>query len=175
MAVATETPARRRVMLITVVDEPGILARIVGLFSGRGWNIDDLTVARVTSAEFADVNGGVSRITIVTETSDEQNTHIVALIQKIVAVLQVKDVTDDPDKVEADVTFVKVLTSDVHLQTEIAVMADTQFRAMSIRTRPDFIVLRFVGQARASTDFVAAVMRFGVEVETVRSGIIAIA
>ncbi len=165
---------RRHILLVTVGNEPGVLARIVGLFAGRGWNIDDLAVSTVTSKKYGD-SGAISRITIVTHNTDDQNAHIITQIEKLPDVREVQDLTDDPDRCEADVTLVKVLTSNPHLQTQIAVMAQTQFRAMSIRTRSDFIVLRFVGQQTAGKEFVEAIERFLVDVETSRSGLVAIA
>lgn len=166
---------RRRVILVTVGNQPGALARVVGIFSGRGWNIDDLTVAEVTSAKYLDQNGGVSRMTIVVRTTDEQVEQMTKQIGRLVPVLEVQNLTDHPDKVEADVSLIKVLTEDPHLQTAIVQMAQVQFRAMSVRTRHDFVVLRFVGQEKAANDFVAAVQHYGVGVETVHSGIVAIA
>jgi|SRR3989344_1328215 len=165
----------RRVLLITVQDQPGVLARVVGVFAGRGWNIADLTVARVTSAKYEDQKDGVSRITIIVETTNEQAEQMTNQLSRLIPVLEVEDLTTDPDKVEADVSLVKVLTDNPRLQTEIAHMAQVQYRAMSVRTRNDFIVLRFVGQEKAAKDFVAAIKHFGVNVETAHSGIVAIA
>ena len=167
--------SRRRVLSITVRNEPAVLSRIAGLFSGRGWNIESLTVAEVTSSMYSSERDGVSRITIVTNTHDERLMHVVQKIGGLIPVLDVQDLTDNPEKVEADISLVKVLTDNPHLQTEIALMAQVQFRALSVRTRAEYIVLRFPGQERAARDFVASVLRFGVKVETVHSGIVAIA
>lgn len=171
----TETPngLRRRILSIIVQNEPGVLARVVDLFSGRGWNIDGLTVAAAFSAEFKDKD--IARITIVTTVDNAHLSHVVAKIDNIVPVLAVKDITDDPDKVETDITLVKALTDNPELQTKISVMAQAQFRGMAIRTRATFVTLRFVGQQSAAADFVAAIRHFGVDVETAHSGPVAIA
>lgn len=165
--------ARRRVLSVLVDNEPGVLARIIGLFSGRGWNIDGLTVAPVLSSRYKERS--VSRMTIVTSASDDHLPHVVDKIRSLVPVLDVQDITHHEDRVEADITLAVAITCDPVVQTQISQMAWTQFRAMAIRTKPKFIVLRFVGQDRAAQDFVEAIRRFGVEVETAHSGPVAIA
>lgn len=172
---SVEEVVRRQVLLVTVNDESGVLARVVELMSGRGYNIDQLTVGRAVSSKFAEIEGGIARMTIVITCSDQKIEQIASQIGKLIPVLDVENLTDNPDRVEADITLVKALTDDPHLQTTIAMMAQSQFRGMSIRTKPGYIVLRFVGQERAATDFVGAINRFGVQVESVHSGIIAIA
>ena len=57
---ATEQPQERRIFAVVVDNEPGVLARVIGLFSGRGYNIESLTVAEI------DPTGRLSRITVVT-------------------------------------------------------------------------------------------------------------
>ncbi len=87
---------------VLVDNEPGVLARVVGLFSGRGYNIESLTVAEVTHAEHR------SRITIVTSGAPETIEQIHHQLERIVPVRQVTDLTVSSRSLERELAMVKV-------------------------------------------------------------------
>src|SRR5688572_893778 len=98
----TDDPAQHRTLAILVDNEPGVLARVVGLFSARGYNIESLTVAETDKAQHA------SRITIVTSGQPIILDQIKAQLERIVSVRQVIDVTLDPAGVERELALIKV-------------------------------------------------------------------
>ena len=85
-----------------VDNEPGVLARVVGLFSGRGYNIESLTVAEVAHAEH------LSRITIVTSGAPETIEQIHHQLERLVPVHQVTDLTVSSRSLERELAMVKV-------------------------------------------------------------------
>ncbi len=95
-------PSERHAVAVLVDNEPGILARVVGLFSGRGYNIESLTVAEV------DRKNRLSRITIVTSGTRMIIEQIKAQLARLVPVHKVRDLTDDGPHVEREMMLVKV-------------------------------------------------------------------
>ena len=93
---------RTHTLAILVDNEAGVLARVIGLFSGRGYNIDSLTVAEV------DHEGHLSRITIVTTGTPQVIEQIKAQLGRIVPVHEVHDLTVDGPHVERELALLKV-------------------------------------------------------------------
>ncbi len=93
---------RRHTIAVLVDNEPGVLARVIGLFSGRGYNIDSLTVAEVDRAN------SLSRINIVTSGPPLVIEQIKALLDKLVPVHKVSDLTVEGPHVERELALVKV-------------------------------------------------------------------
>ena len=93
---------QRHTIVVLVDNEPGVLARVIGLFSGRGYNIDSLAVAEV------DHDRGLSRINIVTTGTEFVIEQIKALLAKCVPVHQVRDLTVEGTPVERELALVKV-------------------------------------------------------------------
>ena len=91
-----------RIYGVLVDNEPGVLARVVGLFSGRGYNIESLTVAEV------DHTGHRSRITVVTTGTPSVIEQIKAQLGRIVPVHEVHDLTTEGPSVERELALVKV-------------------------------------------------------------------
>ena len=89
-------------LAVIVDNEPGVLARVIGLFSGRGYNIDSLTVAEV------DHQGHQSRITIVTRGTPQVIEQIKAQLGRIVVVHDVHDLTVEGSSVERELALLKV-------------------------------------------------------------------
>src|SRR4051812_29176650 len=89
-----EEAEARTTFAVIVDNEPGVLHRVVGLFSARGYNIESLTVAETDHARH------VSRITIVTRGTKQVLSQIRAQLEKLVVVRHVADVGGDPDSVE---------------------------------------------------------------------------
>ncbi len=89
-------------LAVIVDNEPGVLARVIGLFSGRGYNIDSLTVAEV------DHTGHRSRITIVTSGTPSVIDQIEAQLGRLVAVYEVHDLTAEGPAVQRELALLKV-------------------------------------------------------------------
>ena len=94
---------RRHTIVALVDNEPGVLARVIGLFSGRGYNIESLTVAQVDKVR------GLSRINIVTTGSEFVIEQIKSLLAKLVPVRRVQDLTAEGPHVERELALVKVI------------------------------------------------------------------
>src|SRR6201987_3285902 len=92
----------RHTIAVLVDNEPGILARVVGLFSGRGYNIESLTVAEVDRAH------GLSRITVVTSGPRMIIEQIKAQLSRLVPVHKIHDLTDEGPFVERERALIKV-------------------------------------------------------------------
>ena len=86
---------KRHIITVLVDNEPGVLARVVGMFSGRGYNIDSLNVAEVT-------NEHLSRITIVTHGNDEVVEQIESQLMRIVPVHSVTNLQEEGAAVEGE-------------------------------------------------------------------------
>src|SRR3989338_6478441 len=92
----------RHTIAVLVDNEPGVLARVIGLFSGRGYNIESLTVAEVKAVE------NLSRITIVTSGTPMVIEQIKAQLSRLVPVHKVSDLTLEGPAVERELALVKV-------------------------------------------------------------------
>ena len=95
----TAEEINRHILTILVDNEPGVLARVVGMFSGRGYNIDSLNVAEVN-------NQHLSRITIVTHGTNEVVNQIQSQLMRIVPVHSVTNLDKEDSSVEAEVALV---------------------------------------------------------------------
>ena len=100
-ALATSN-AETHTLSVLVDNEPGVLARVVGLFSGRGYNIESLTVAEVAHAEH------LSRITIVTSGTPEAIEQIRHQLERLVPVHKVTDLTIEQPFIQRELAMVKV-------------------------------------------------------------------
>ena len=101
-APADANAVNRAIVAILVDNEPGVLARVVGLFSGRGYNIESLTVAEVNRAD------NLSRITIVTSGTAMIIEQIKAQLARLVPVHTVRDLTAEGPHVERELALIKV-------------------------------------------------------------------
>ena len=104
----------RHILTILVDNEPGVLARVVGMFSGRGYNIDSLNVAEVN-------NQHLSRITIVTHGTKEVIYQIQSQLMRIVPVHSVSNLDEEDSSVEAEVALVNMFINDKNKQCVAAV------------------------------------------------------
>ena len=94
--------SRRHILTVLVDNEPGVLARVIGMFSGRGYNIESLNVAEVSNDEH------LSRITIVTEGTSEVVSQIEKQLLRIVPVHSVSNLDEEGSSVEAEVALVNI-------------------------------------------------------------------
>ncbi len=155
----------RYIITVLVDNEPGVLARVVGMFSGRGYNIDSLNVAEVVTNEH------LSRITIVTHGTSE----VVDLIRKqlmtIVPVHSVTNLEDEGSPVEAEVALV-YLEVDESNKKDVFNICDF-YRARKIENEHNTSIFEIAGTSERIDSFIKEINKL-VEIEVVRSGPVAI-
>jgi acetolactate synthase-1/3 small subunit len=155
----------RHTMAVLVDNEPGILARVVGLFSGRGYNIDSLTVAEV------DRSNRLSRITIVTSGTRMIIEQIKAQLSRLVPVHKVLDLTDEGPAVEREMALIKVAGRG---ETRIESMRLAEiFRARVVDSTTESFVFEMTGATEKLNAFIALMEPLGL-VEISRTGTVAI-
>ena len=155
--------AERHVLTVTVDNEAGILAKIAGLFTARGYNIDSLTVADITE------NHAVSRITIVTNGPPAVIDQIHAQLDRLVPVHKVVDLTEEGPHVERELALVKVRGTG-EARVEALRIADV-FRAQVIDTTTESFVFELTGSSDKIDSFIALMRELGL-VEVGRTGIV---
>ena len=163
---ARTEPTERHTLSVVVDNEAGVLARIVGLFSARGYNIESLTVADV-SADHA-----VSRITVVTTGTAHVVEQIIAQLDRLVPVHRVLDLTALGPHVEREMALVKV-AGDGQARDEALRMADV-YRARVVDATTASFVFEVTGSSEKIDTFVGLMREVGL-VEVVRTGVVAIA
>jgi acetolactate synthase-1/3 small subunit len=156
--------ASNHTMAVLVDNEPGILARVVGLFSGRGYNIESLTVAQTDAKE------NLSRITIVTTGTPMVVEQIKAQLDRLVPVHRVHDLTVEGPHIERELALVKVKGTG-EKRAEALRLADI-FRAKVIDTKTDSFVFEVTGTSDKVQTFVELMSSLGL-VDVGRTGIVA--
>jgi acetolactate synthase-1/3 small subunit len=156
----------RHTLAIIVDNEPGILARIAGLFTARGYNIESLTVTDISEDDL------VSRITIVTSASAHVMEQIIAQLERLVPVHKVADLTSLGAHVERELALVKVAGTGDH-RIEALRLADV-YRARVIDATIGSFVFEVTGSSDKIDTFVNLMREVGL-VEVARTGIVAIA
>ena len=152
----------RHVLSVLVDNEPGVLSRVVGLFSGRGFNIESLNVAPT-------LEPGVSHMTIVTSGDEQINEQIVKQLRKLVTVIKVVDY-QDLAAVEREMMLIKVQADDSR-RGEVLRIADI-FRCKVV----DVSLVDLTLEATGNYDKIAAIIgllsKFGIK-ELARTGTVA--
>jgi acetolactate synthase-1/3 small subunit len=161
-----EQPINTHTIAALVDNEAGVLARVIGLFSGRGYNIDSLTVAEVNEDEH------MSRITIVTTATPQVINQIKAQLQRLVPVHRVVDLTVETDSVERELALVKV-TGKGNDRVEALRMSEA-FRARVIDATPESFVFEITGNTAKIDAFIGLMVPLGLR-EVSRTGVAAIA
>ena len=157
---------RRHTIAVLVDNEPGVLARVIGLFAGRGYNIESLTVSEIDSIE------GHSRITIVTVGTDMVIEQIKALLNRLVPVHEVDDLSAQGSYLERELALVKVVNTG-EPRIEALRIAD-MFRARSIDSTLESFVFELTGSPRKLDAFIDLMAGLG-QIEISRGGVVAIA
>ena len=160
-----EESAERHTLAVVVDNEPGILARIAGLFTARGYNIESLTVSEVTQDK------AVSRITIVTSASAHVMEQIIAQLDRLVPVHRVTDLTVEGAHVERELALVKVAGAGDQ-RIEALRLADV-YRARVVDATTGSFVFEVTGGRDKIDTFVALMAEISL-VEVARTGIVAI-
>ncbi|MCC6776040.1 MAG: acetolactate synthase small subunit [Hyphomicrobiales bacterium] len=154
-----------RTLSVLVDNEPGVLARVIGLFSGRGYNIDSLTVSETEHEKH------LSRITVVTRGTPMVIEQIKNQLERLVPVHRVVDMTRAGPHLERELALVKVKGKG-EPRMEALRLADA-FRARVVDTSTESFVFEITGASDKIESFVALMIPLGL-VEVSRTGIVAI-
>ena len=154
-----------RTLCVLVDNEPGVLARVIGLFSGRGYNIDSLTVSETEHEKH------LSRITIVTRGTPMVIEQIKNQLDRLVPVHRVVDLTSAGPALERELAMVKVRGKGEH-RMEALRLGDA-FRARVIDATTESFVFEITGASDKIESFVGLMLPLGL-VEVSRTGVVAI-
>jgi acetolactate synthase-1/3 small subunit len=152
----------KHTLSVMVENEPGVLSRVAGLFSGRGFNIYSLNVAPT-------LEKGVSLMTIVAEGDDSIIEQIVKQLRKLVPTIKVKDLTE-LNSVEREMVLLKVNAEDSK-RAEILRIVDI-FRCKVVDVSPDEVTIEVTGDEGKISALVNLLSRFGIK-EIARTGYVA--
>jgi acetolactate synthase-1/3 small subunit len=161
-----DTTLRSATISVLVENEPGILARVVGLFSGRGYNIDSLTVAPVES------EGGRSRINVVTSGTEMVIEQIKAQLDRLVPVHRVADLTREGPHLAREMALIKVAGIG-EKRVEALRIADA-FRARVMDATHESFVFELTGATDKLDAFIDLMRHLGLA-EVSRTGVVAMA
>ncbi len=156
----------RHTIAVLVDNESGVLARVIGLFSGRGYNIESLTVAEVDAAR------KLSRITVVTSGTPMIIEQIKAQLGRLVPVHKVQDLTEEGPHVERELALIKVRGRG-DKRVESLRIADI-YRARAIDSSANSFVFEVSGSTEKIDAFIAIMRPLGL-VDVSRTGVVAIA
>ncbi len=159
-------PIERHTLSVLVDNEPGVLARVIGLFSGRGYNIESLTVAEVNPIEH------ISRITIVTSGTPMIIEQIKAQLGRLVPVHVVNDLTAEGPFVARELAMVKVVGTGDN-RVESLRIADV-FRARPVDSSTESFVFEITGSGEKVDAFIDLMRPLGLT-DVARTGSVAIA
>jgi len=162
--VTQETIARHTIAVL-VDNEAGVLARVIGLFSGRGYNIESLTVAPV------DVEQTMSRITIVTSGTPMVIEQIKAQLARLVPIHKVSDLTLEGPSVERELALIKMVGTG-EPRVESLRLADV-FRARVVDSTNESFVFEVTGASSKVDAFIELMRPLGM-VEMARTGIVGV-
>ncbi|MBI4048081.1 MAG: acetolactate synthase small subunit [Devosia nanyangense] len=160
----TATP-ERHTLSVLVDNEPGILARVVGLITARGFNIESLTVSETEH------DRRLSRITLVTVAVPKTLTQIKLQLERLVPVHRVPDLTSEGQALERELALIKVKGTGEH-RSETLRLADA-FRAQVVDATTESFVFEVTGKSSKIDSFIALMVPLGL-VEVVRTGLAAI-
>jgi len=156
---------RRTTLSVLVDNEAGVLARVIGLFAGRGYNIESLTVAEVDHLDHT------SRITVVTSGTPEVLEQIRHQLERLVPVHKVVDLTAERPGIEREMALVKVAGGG-EKRVEALRLSDA-FRARVIDTTHSSFVFEITGNPQKIDAFIDLMKPLGL-VEVSRTGVVAI-
>lgn len=153
----------RRVLSVLVENEPGVLSRVAGLFSGRGFNIESLNVAPT-------LEEGVSHMTITTSGDAQIIEQIVKQLRKLVTVIKVVDF-EDMDVVDREMMMIKVHAEEAR-RGEVLRIADI-FRCKVVDVSLIDLTLEATGDHRKLQAIIQLLQKFGIK-EMVRTGTLSV-
>ncbi len=153
----------RHVISVLMDNEPGVLSRISGLFSGRGFNIESLNVAET-------LDPSISRMTLVTRGNDQIIEQIMKQLNKLVNVIKVLDLTGS-DYVDREMALIKV-NAETSSRAEILRIVDI-FRCRIVDVSPKTYTLEITGDDKKIPAVIDLLAPFGIQ-EIVRTGKVAV-
>lgn len=153
----------KHVISVLVENKFGVLARISGLFSARGFNIDSLAVGETDDPT-------ISRMTIVTEGDERTLEQIAKQLRRLIDVIKVQDITKE-DYIDRELALIKVSVTK-ESRSEIIQIADT-FKAKIVNVGPQALTLEVTGEQSKIDAIIELLSSFGLR-EVVRTGRIAI-
>lgn len=154
----------RHTISVLVTNEFGVLARVAGLFSGRGFNIESLCVAETLDDRY-------SRMTIVTSGDDKVVEQITKQLNKLICVQKVHDLTGE-EYLNRELVLIKVSANDSN-RAELLSIVEI-FRAKVVDVSPKTYTIETTGDVRKIQSFIDLLKPFGIK-ETGRTGSIAMA
>jgi acetolactate synthase-1/3 small subunit len=152
----------KHTLSVLVENKPGVLTRVAGLFSRRGFNIDSLVVAETE-------NPAVSRMTITVDEQDQPVEQVTKQLHKLINVIKITDL-DPAGSVERELLLIKV-RADAQSRSEIMQIVEI-FRAKIIDVSAEVILIEMTGTREKVSAFMELLRPFGV-VELMRTGRIA--
>jgi len=153
----------KRTLIAQVEDKPGVLNRVASLFRRRAFNIESLTVGHTEQP-------GISRMTIVVDSSRTDSEKVAQNLCKLVNVIRVEDITDQPT-VMRDLALIKVDTNGGQTRPEVLQIVET-FRAKVVDVGLDTLMIEATGSEEKVDGLVEVLRPFGI-VEMVRTGRVA--
>src|SRR5208337_189043 len=157
-------PAMKHTLSVLVEDRAGVLSRVTGLFSRRGFNIESLAVGPCEEP-------GMSRITIVVVGDDEKVEQIMKQLNKLIDVIKVSDLSDN-ERVERELALIKVTAEMGTSRSEIMQIAEI-FRAQIVDVSPKSLILQVIGETEKIEALEKLLRQYGVK-EFVRTGTVGI-
>jgi acetolactate synthase-1/3 small subunit len=154
----------RHTLSVLVENKFGVLARVAGMFSGRGYNIDTLNVGPTSDPK-------VSRMTIVVRGEDATLDQVTKLLDKLVEVIDVIDFHDG-EYVDRELVLIQVRVENAEVRSEVIQLCDI-FRARIIDVHPKRLTLEITGEEGKINKFVSLMDPFGI-IEITRTGKIAL-
>jgi acetolactate synthase-1/3 small subunit len=159
-----DTHEERHVLSLVLDNEVGALGRVVGLFSSRGYNIHSLTVSEIEHAKH------LSRITIVTAAPMHVIEHILTLLERLVPVHRVRDLTSDGPFVEKGLLLVKVAAKE-NKRSELLHLAD-QWEAVQVDASESSFIFQLTDISSKLDEFIEVLKPYGI-IEVSRTGVTA--
>lgn len=154
----------RRIISVLVENKSGVLARIAGLFSARGFNIESLSVGETEDRQ-------ISRMTIVVSGDERILEQVEKQLNKLIDVIKVSDYSNVPH-LERDLALFKI-NSDKSKRSEIFQMVNV-FRAKIVDVSSDSIIVEITGDENKIEAFVRMIQPFGIK-EMIRAGVVSMA
>ncbi len=153
----------KHVLAVLVEDKPGVLTRVAGLFSRRGFNIDNIAVGETVSP-------GISRMTITVEGSETIVEQVVKQLHKLVNVIKVSNLSEEPS-VMRELMLIKV-SAEVGSRSDIQQIVET-FRGKVVDVSPDTMIIEVTGNEEKMEAIKMLLQHFGLK-EIVRTGKVAL-
>jgi len=155
----------KHTIAILVEDHPGVMARVAGLFTRRGFNIESIAVGHSETA-------GISRMTIITGGDEKVLEQVTKQLNKLIDVIQVRDISPQ-NIIERELVLVKVHTDSLSVRAEIIQLVEI-FKAKVVYVERNTVTIELSGDEEKVSGFIKLLEPFGI-IETVRTGRIAIA